>query len=113
MRGDMNAKNVNYSDSTAYVASVIAKASSGTVFSIKGYNSHSSAVWIQLHDSATLPSDAAVPKLILHVAATSNFEYDLGEIGRFCEKGIVVCNSSTGPTKTIGGATAWFNIQYV
>lgn len=108
----MQPKNLNYSDSAAYVASVIAKASAGTIFSVTGYNSKTSAQFIQLHDSATLPANTAVPAVILSVPASSNFYYDFGEIGRFCEKGIVVCNSSTGPTKTIGSADVWFNIQY-
>ena len=108
----MQPKNLNYDDSVAYEASSIAKTSAGTIFSVTGYNSKTSAQFIQLHDSATLPADTAVPKVILSVPASSNFYYDFGEIGRFCEKGIVVCNSSTGPTKTIGSADVWFNIQY-
>ena len=110
----MQPKNLNYSDSAAYVASVIAKASAGTVFSVTGYNSHTSAIWIQLHDSATLPADTAVPVVILKVPADSNFYYDLGEIGRFCESGIVIVGSTTGPTKTIIGSNVlWFNVQYI
>jgi len=108
----MNPKNVNYSDSAAYVASQIAKASQGTIFSITGYNSHSSAVFVQLHDSATLPADTAVPAVILKVPAESNFWYEFHEIGRFCQNGICVCGSSTGATKTISGAVLWMNIQY-
>jgi hypothetical protein len=106
-------KNLTYDDSAAYEASSIAKASAGSVFSITGYNSKASAQFIQLHDSATLPADTAVPKVILSVPAESNFYYDFGEIGRFCQNGIVVCNSSTGPTKTIGSADCFFNIQYI
>ena len=106
-------KNLNYSDSVAYVASQIAKASAGTIFSVTGFNSHTSAIWIQLHDSATLPVDTAVPAVILYVPASSNFYYDFGEIGRFCEKGIVVCGSTTGPAKTIIGSNVlWLNMQY-
>ena len=108
----MQPKNLNYSDSVAYVASVIAKASPGTIFSVTGYNAKTSAQFIQLHDSATLPADTSVPAVILSVPASSNFYYDFGEIGRFCEKGITVCNSSTGATKTIGSADVFFNIQY-
>ena len=105
-------KNVNYYDSTAYEASAVVKATPGTVFSITGYNSHSAAIFVQLHDAASLPADTAVPKIILQVPATSNLYYDLSEFGRFCEKGIVVCNSSTAETKTLGNEDIWFNIQY-
>jgi len=107
----MNPKNVNYDDSVAYEASAIVKATPGTIYRVDGYNS-GSAQFIQLHDFATLPANDAVPAMIWAVAATTNFTIDLGEIGRWCEKGIVLSNSSTGPKKTIGSADCWFSAQY-
>jgi len=108
----MRPKDLDYSDSAAYVASQIAKAAPGTVFRISGYNSKASAQFVQLHNAATLPADTAVPKIVFAVAATSNFDYNFGEKGRWCGTGIIVCNSSTGPAKTIGAADCWFNIEY-
>jgi len=108
----MKPKNLNYDDSVAYEASTIAKASSGTIFSVTGYNSKTSKQFIQLHDSATLPADGAVPKIIWSVPASSNFFLEFAEIGRKCDNGITLCNSSTGNTKTIGSADCWFNVQY-
>ena len=108
----MNPKNVKYDDSVAYEASTIAKATPGAIFSIVGYNSKVSAQFIQLHNSATLPADTAIPAIMFSVPALSNFFYDFGEIGRQCSAGIVLCNSSTGPTKTIGSADCFFNVQY-
>jgi len=108
----MKPKNLNYDDSVAYEASTIAKASSGTIFSVTGYNSKTSKQFIQLHDSATLPADGAVPTIIWSVPASSNFYLEFAEIGRMCANGITLCNSSTGPTKTIGSADCWFNVQY-
>lgn len=109
----MISKNVLYYDSSAYENSAVIKAAPGTVYRISGYSSDANPVWIQLHDATSLPADTAVPILTpLYVGAGENFDFDLSTIGRFCEKGIVVCNSSTGPTKSLDGATAWFNIQY-
>lgn len=94
--------------STAYEASRILKAGKGVLVSLVGYNSNAGAQFIQLHNSATLPANAAVPIYTFTVAATSNFSLDVPITGIPFTTGIVVCNSSTGPTKTIGSADCWF-----
>ncbi|MCK4827755.1 hypothetical protein KA005_69145 [bacterium] len=108
----MNAKNVNYYDSSALEASVVIKASPGTLFSITGHNNKAAAQFIQLHDAAALPADTAVPKIVLQASANENFHYELKEIGRYFKVGIVVCNSSTLAQKTLGGNDCFFNAQY-
>lgn len=97
---------------TAYAASLIVKASAGTLYSITGYNSGNVTQFIQIHDSATLPADGSIPKVIFIVPPLSNFSFDLTPFGRSFASGIVVCNSSTGPTKTIGSANCWIDAQY-
>ena len=97
----------------AYAASLVVKASAGTLLGFSGYNSHTATVFIQVHDSASLPADTAVPKIVLAVPPTSNFSYDAGQWGRPFTTGIVICNSTTGPTKTIGGSTTWVDAQYI
>lgn len=95
--------------SPAYEASRVLKAAPGTLVSIVGYNSKASAQFIQVHDLATLPADTAVPKYSFLVPAGSNFSLDFPVPGAPFAAGIVVCNSSTGPTKTIGSADCWFS----
>lgn len=94
---------------TAYAASLILKAAAGTLVSVSGYSSKASAQFIQIHDSATLPANTAVPIVLLYIpAGTTSFAFDIPLTGMPFANGITVCNSSTGPTKTLGSADCWF-----
>ena len=109
-RGDLLPVNAR---SVAYEASRVAKSGAGLCFGLSGYNSKVSAQFILVFDAQTVPADGAVPETIISVPAASNFSLDYGYHGRAFTQGIVVCNSSTGPTKTIGSADCWFDVQYV
>jgi hypothetical protein len=98
--------------STALEASRIVKASPGVLYGLSGYNGNAGTRYIQFHNSMTLPADTAVPVLTLPVAAGAAFNFDFGAYGMGFSLGIVVCNSSTGPTKTIGAADSWFTARY-
>lgn len=101
----------------AYAASLTVKAAPGTLYGFSGYNSSASAQFIQAHDVITLPADTAVPVFVMTVPGLSNFSVSWGTVGRWFGRrfnnGIVLCNSSTGPTKTIGSANCWFDAQYL
>ena len=99
--------------STALAASLVAKATGGTVYAIWGYSSNVGAQFIQIHNTATLPANGEVPIVTLTVAATSNFYFEIGaQTGLLFDTGITLCNSSTSATKTIGAADTWFNVAY-
>lgn len=96
---------------TAYAKSLVISSSPAKLHRITGYNS-GAAQFIQLHDASSLPADTAVPAVVITAGATSNFTIEFGESGRLFTTGIVVCNSSTAPTKTIGAAAnCWFDAQ--
>ena len=97
--------------SAAYEASHVIKAAPGTLITVFGYNS-GGAQFIQVHDATALPADTGVPKITFAVAAASNFYLDVPATGMDFGTGIVVCNSTTGPTKTIGSANCWFVAIY-
>ncbi len=101
------------SSSIAYETSRVVKITPGVLFGLTGYNSKASAQFIQLHDATLLPADGSIPVAVFTVAASSNFSLDFGLKGRKFDKGIVLVNSSTGPTKTIGSADCWFDAQYI
>ena len=97
---------------TAYATSLVVKATPGTLYGLSGYNSKASAQFVQVHDAAALPADTAVPVFVMTVPAQSNFSVEWGIYGKAFTTGIVVSNSSTGPTKTIGSADCWFDCRY-
>lgn len=103
---------VTTDDTIAYVTSKVSKASAGTFYGLVGYNSKTSAQFIQIFDSATVPADTTAPKFIIPVPASSIFAFDTGRFGVVMANGISWSNSSTAPTKTIGSADCWVNLSY-
>jgi hypothetical protein len=94
--------------STANEASRVIKASAGTLISLVGYNARTSAQFIQIFNSATVPADTGVPIFTFLVPSSSNFSLDVPVSGIPFTTGISVSNSSTQATKTIGSADCWF-----
>ena len=102
----------NNATSTVYVASQLVKPAAGVLYGISGYNSKASAQFIQIFDSASLPAEGAIPKVILTIGASGNYSADFGVLGRGFANGIYVTNSSTGSTKTIGSADIWVDARF-
>lgn len=103
------------STSNVYEVGRLAKSGPGTLYGFQGYNSRASAQFIQAFDLPTFAElkTGTVPVIVITVNATGNFSLGLGTVGRRFLQGIVVANSSTGPTYTAGSADTWFDIQYV
>lgn len=103
-------KNVS---TTALSASLVISSSPAKLIRITGTNSKASTQYIQVHDAASLPADTAVPKITMPVPADTPFMLEFNDTGRNFDNGIVVCNSSTEATKTLGSADCWFDAQVV
>lgn len=97
-------------NSRAVAASLVVKTSNGLLF---GFTVSSvAAQYIQVHDKEALPAEGAVALLSFPVAATSTIT-TVWIPPRYMEYGIVLCNSSTQHTKTIGSADCIFDVQFL
>lgn len=101
-------------DSTTLEASSVSKNIAGVLYGFSGYNSLASDQYVQVHNASALPADGAVPLVTMVVRAQSNFSWQppSGKFGKYFSAGIVVCNSTTIATKTIGAANCWFNLDF-
>lgn len=98
----------------AYADALLVKSGPGVLFGFSGYSSNVAGQFIQVHDSATVPADGAVPVMVISLGtAASNFSAYFALPGRTFLYGIVLCNSSTAPTKTVGSADTWFDAQFI
>lgn len=98
--------------SIAYATSLIVKSGPGILFGFTVYSSRTTAQFIQVFDSSTLPADGAIPELVIAIPASSDRELNWIP-GRTFRVGIVLVNSSTGATKTIGSADCFFDAQFL
>jgi hypothetical protein len=97
------------SSANAAAASAAVATTAGWVYSIVGYTT--TEPFIQLHDAAALPANGVVPLLTLPVLPGQWFEFHF-PVGIRFYNGLILCNSSTDLTKTIGGATTQFVCGY-
>jgi len=107
---------LRYAKTTALAASLTIGAvltnKTWRVYSIVGYNNGPDQ-YLQVHDASALPSDGAVPLAVFKIFAGANISLDMGTIGlQPCSTGLVICNSTTIGTKTIGAANCWLNVTY-
>jgi hypothetical protein len=100
---------VSVAATTALATNLVVKASAGKLFGFYGYST--ATQFIQLHNTASLPADTAVPVGVFPITANTPFSLWL-EHPQPCSTGITLCNSSTGPTKTIGSSNTWITALY-
>jgi hypothetical protein len=76
------------------------------------YNTKASAQFLNVFDANALPADAAVPLFSFALAANQGVGFGFQPNGRQFQTGLVLCNSSTDATKTIGSADCFFDVQF-
>lgn len=94
-------------------SSSVAMVGQGRLIGLTVTNTKAAGQFIQLYDAGAVPADGVVPIVSLSLAAGATAGIFYGESGRWMREGIVLCNSSTQGTKTIGSADCLFDVQYV
>ena len=89
----------------------VVKASSGVLYEVRFTNTAGAAQQIQVFNTAAVPADGAVPLTSITCPALTT-GYVTYPQGLSCSLGICISNSSTVATKTIGGATCFFEADY-
>lgn len=82
------------------------------LYGFAGTNTKASSQFILAFDASAIPSNGAVPVFTLTAAASSDFWVSWAPAWRNFQEGVVLCNSSTLATLTIGSADCWFDAQY-
>lgn len=99
-------------NSNGYRRHISVQSGPGVLFGFTVYNSNAAAQFIQVFDASQLPADGVAPNVLFTVPGSGNLFVQYVP-GRRFEVGIVICNSTTGATKTIGAQDCWFDAQYL
>ena len=98
--------------SVALEASRLSKVGEGLLFGFTVMNTKASAQFILVFDASALPADGVAPACVFSVAASTVLPVQYIPSRTF-RQGLVICNSSTAATKTIGAADCYFDVQYL
>lgn len=82
------------------------------VYGFTVYNSLAAIQYLQMFDGTSVPADTAVPLMTFQLPAQQEKGVWYGDCGRIFRQGLVLCNSTTDTTKTIGSANCFFDVEY-
>lgn len=92
--------------------SAVVKTGPGTFYSITMTNTNAAARFLQAFDASVLPADGAVPLFSRSIPITDSITITW-TVGFTFNVGLVVCNSTTSGSKTIGAADALFAVTFI
>ena len=93
-------------------ASCVVKTGPGILYGFTFSNTLASAQYVLLFDAAGVPADGAIP--ILAKSCPTNDAVGFAWLpGRTFLVGVVLCNSTTNTSKTLGAANCFFDVQFV
>lgn len=84
------------------------------LYGFSGVNTNAAAQFIQGFnlERATVPSNGTVPDFVTKAPASDNFWMSWAPAWRNMTQGLILCNSSTAGTLTIGAADCFFDAQW-
>lgn len=104
-------RNSPASPSSQGLASSIVLSGQVRVYGFTVYSSKASAQFLLMFDASSLPTDTKVPIIAIPMTTQTQASAYYGPMGRLFKQGLVLCNSSTDTTKTIGAADCFFDVQ--
>ena len=81
------------------------------VYGFTVYSTKATTQYVAMFDASSLPADGAVPIVNFPVLGNNQVSAYYGPMGRVFMRGVVLCNSSTDTSKTIGSADCLFDVQ--
>lgn len=94
-------------------ASGVIKASAGKLYGVTLVNDNAAARYIQFFNLAAVPADTTVPLFVVKLGIGETRQLDFSMMGKYFATGICWCNSTTGPTKTLGAADAYVEARFL
>lgn len=93
--------------------SIVASLGNARLYGFTATSTNVAAQWILVFDESAVPSNGKVPLFAFNVSAASAAAGYWGSVGRTFDRGIILCNSTTQGSLTIGAADCIFDVQYV
>ena len=93
-------------------ATLIVSSGQSKLWGFSGFNSKAATQFLQVFDANVVPANGAVPEFVMQAPASDNFWVSWSHHYRWHSDGIVICNSSTSATLTLGSADCWIDCQW-
>lgn len=101
-----------YNAAPALAASRVIKTGPGIFYAITMTNTNAAARFLQVFDANVLPADGAVPLFSRSIPIADSITIEW-RVGHTFNVGLIVCNSTTSASKTLGSADSIFDVTFV
>ncbi len=99
--------------SVKLASSIVAATSNVRLYGFTVTNTNAAAQFAMAFDGLKVPSNGAIPLWAISVPAGDAKGIYFGSVGRTFDNGIVLTNSTTQTSLTIGAADCLFDVQYL